>query len=55
MSSLLSIFYLFYNANLLKNSVVKKIKAEEFIDDITFIATDKSTRDNTQKLVKIYN
>ena len=50
-----SILYLFYNANLLKNSAIKKVGAQGFIDDITLIAASKSTRDNIQKLAKIYN
>lgn len=52
---LLSIFYLFYNTDLLENSVVKGVGTQGFINDITFIATNKSTRGNTQNLAKVHN
>lgn len=52
-SFLSSIFYSFYNRNLLKNSAAKRVKAQDFIDNITFIITGKSTRNNTPKLAKV--
>lgn len=38
-SLLLSVFYLFQNADLLENSIVKRLGAQDFIDNIIFIAT----------------
>lgn len=40
---------------MLKDSIAKKIKAQDFIDDIILIATGKSIKNNTQKLVKVHN
>ena len=54
-SPLSSILYLFYNADLLEDSAAKGVGAQGFIDDITLIATSKSTRGNTQKLAKVHN
>lgn len=52
---LFSIFYLFYNKDLLDDYAKKGIDAQRYIDDITIIATGKSVKDNNQKLAKIYN
>lgn len=54
-SSLLSIPYLFYNADLLDDSTKKRVEAQGFIDNITLIVTGKSTRGNNQKLAKVHN
>lgn len=53
--SLLSIFYLFYNVDLLEDCAIKRVKAQGFINDITLIATNKSTKSNTQRLTKVHN
>ena len=53
-SSLSSLFYLLYNADLLDDSTKKEAEAQGFIDDITLIVTGKSIRDNNQKLAKIH-
>lgn len=49
------IVYLFYNADLLDNSTKKGIEAQKFINNITLIAMNKSTKDNNHKLAKVYN
>ena len=54
-SPLSSIFYLFYSADLLEDSAAKRVEAQGFIDNITLIATSKSTRYNTLKLAKVNN
>lgn len=60
-SLILSIFYLFYNVDLLNNSTKKRAEAQKFINNITFIIIDKSTRGKNhklgknQKLGKVYN
>lgn len=43
---LLSIFYLFYNTDLLDDSTEKEIEAQGFIDNITLIIISKSIRSN---------
>ena len=49
----LSIFYIFYNANLRKDSIKKRVKAQGFIDNISLIIISESTKNNNQKLAKI--
>lgn len=46
---------MFYNANLLNNSIKKEIAAQEYINNITFIVIGKSTRGKNQKLTNVYN
>lgn len=53
-SLLLSIFYLFYNAKLLKNSAKKEVKAQRFINNIILIATDKLIKGNNQRVARLY-
>ncbi len=50
-----SIFYLFYNRDLLDDCVKRGVEAQGYIDDITFIAKSKSVKDNNQKLAKVHN
>lgn len=54
-SPLSLILYLFCNADLLEDSAKKVVEAQGFIDDITLIATGRSTRGNNQKLAKVQN
>ena len=54
-SPLSSILYLFYNGNLLDDCTKKRVDAQEYIDDITLIATSKSVKRNNQKLARVYN
>lgn len=54
-SPLLSIFYLFYNADLLDDSAKKRVEVQGFIDNITLLVTSKSTKGNNQKLAKVHN
>lgn len=53
--SLLLIFSLFYNANLLDNNIKKEVEIQKFINNITFIIKNKSIKDNNHKLAKVYN
>ncbi len=54
-SPLFSIFHLFYNSDLLYDSIKKGVAAQGFIDDITLIVTGKSTRGNNQKLANAHD
>ena len=54
-SPLSLILYLFYNADLLDDSIKKGVAAQGFIDDITLIVTGKSIRGNNQKLANAHN
>jgi len=56
-SSLLSILYLFYNANLLKtcNNIKLKISFIEFVNNVNILIYRKSTKRNCKILNKIYN
>lgn len=54
-SPLLSILYLFYNADLLDDNTKKSVEVQGFIDNITLLVIGKSTRDNYQKLAKNHN
>lgn len=54
-SPLLSILYLFYNRDLLKDYAKKVVDAQEYIDDIIFIATSNTVKNNNQKLAKANN
>lgn len=54
-SPLSSIFYLFYNADILDDSTKKRVEAQGFIDDITLIVKGKSAKSNNQKLANVQN
>lgn len=54
-SPLLSILYLFYNRDLLKDYAKKVVNAQEYIDDIIFIAISNTVKDNNQKLARANN
>ncbi len=54
-SSLLSIFYLFYNTDWLDDSAKKGVEFQGLIDNITLFVIDKSTRGKNQKLAKVYH
>ena len=54
-SPLSSILYLFYNGDLLNDYAKKRVDAQGYIDDITFIATSKSVKVNNQKPAKVHN
>lgn len=54
-SPLSSIFYLFYNADLPNNCTKKRIGAQGYINNITFISISKLVKGNIQKLVQVHN
>ena len=56
-SSLLSIFYLFYNINLLEiyNNIKLQISSIKFVDNINILIYNKSIKRNYEVLNKIYN
>jgi len=56
-SSLLSIFYFFYNAKLLKtyNNIKLQISFTKFVNNINILIYNKSTKRNCKILSKIYD
>ncbi len=54
-SPLSSILSLFYNEDLLDDYAKKEVDAQDYIDDITLLATGKSVKSNSQELAKVPN
>jgi len=56
-SSLLLIFYLFYNIDLLKtcDNIMLRINFIEFVDDVNILMYNKLIKRNCKILNKIYN
>ena len=50
---LFSIFYLFYNGDLLDDCAKKKVDTQGYIGDITLIAISKLGKNNNQKLARV--